>query len=62
MARLHQEANMGDTEIYVDKGLDLVDGDMIGLAPTALKFDASENQVVKTYNNETGLATLQGSI
>ena len=62
LLRLHQEANMGDTEIYVETGLDLVDGDMIALVATALKFDASENQVVKAYDSETGKITLHGSV
>jgi len=35
----------------------LVDGDMIALIATSYKFDANENQVVKTYDAETGIAT-----
>ena len=62
LARLHKTANKGDTKIYVETGLDLVDGDMIALVATALKFDANENQVVKSYDAVTGVATLQGKI
>ena len=43
LARLHQTANKGDKTIFVEKDLDLVEGDMIALIPTSLKFDASEN-------------------
>jgi hypothetical protein len=35
---------------------------MIALIATSYKFDANENQVVKTYDAETGIATLHGSI
>ena len=62
LARLHDTANKGDTQIKVETGLDLVDGDMIALVATSIKFDASENQVVKTYDAETGIATLYGSV
>jgi hypothetical protein len=40
----------------------LVDGDMIALIATSIKFDASENQVVKTYDAETGLIQLHGKV
>lgn len=43
MTRLRQEANKNDQEIWVEPGLDLVAGDWIALAPTALKFDAGES-------------------
>jgi hypothetical protein len=62
MTRLHQEANKEDTEIWVEPGLDLVPGDWIALAPTALKFDASESQVVAAYDAETGKITLEDRI
>lgn len=62
LARLHAEANKGDTEIYVETDLDLVDGDMIALVATSLKFDASENQVVDSYDSETGKIILKESV
>lgn len=54
MTRLSQEANKNDKTIWVEPDLDLVPGDWIALAPTALKFDASESHVVKTYDSKTG--------
>lgn len=60
LMRLHETVNKGDTTIFVEKELDLVEGDMIALITTSLKFDASENQFVKSYNNETGEVTLRG--
>jgi hypothetical protein len=59
MTRLTQEANMNDKDIYVETGLDLVAGDKIALIPTGLKFDASENQVIASYDSETGKITLE---
>jgi hypothetical protein len=53
---------MDDTEIYVETGLDLVAGDKIALAPTGLKHDAGENQVVASYDSETGKITLEDHI
>jgi len=43
LLRLHQTTNKGDSSIFVETGLDLVEGDMIALVATSLKFDASEN-------------------
>lgn len=62
LLRLHQVAEKGDSTIFVETGLDLVSGDMIALVATSLKFDASENQFVESYNNETGEVTLQGKV
>ena len=62
LARLHQEANKGDKTIFVDVGLDLVEGDEIVLAPTALKFDASESHKVISYDAETGAIEIEKSI
>jgi hypothetical protein len=62
MARLHQEANKGDKSIFIDVGLDLVEGDEIALAPTALKFDASESHHVVSYDAETGEVVIKKSI
>ena len=62
LARLHQEANKGDKTIFVDVGLDLVEGDEIALAPTALKFDASESHKVISYDAETGAIEIEKSI
>jgi hypothetical protein len=38
MTRLHQETNKGDTEIFVEKGLDLVPGDRIALGATSFYY------------------------
>jgi hypothetical protein len=62
MTRLHMEANKGDTEIYVESGLDLVDGDRIVLTATGFKFDVGEDFIISNYDSATGLVTLVGTV
>jgi hypothetical protein len=54
MTRLHQEANKGYTEIYVDKDLDLVEGDRIALAATSYKSAAGEYFTIASYESDSG--------
>ena len=58
MTRLHQEANRGDTEIFVAPGLDLVEGDRIALAATSYKQEAGEYFTISSYDSETGKIVL----
>jgi hypothetical protein len=58
MTRLHQEANKGDTEIYVDKDLDLVEGDRIALAATSYKQEAGEYFTISSYDSVSGKIVL----
>jgi len=58
MTRLHQEANKGDTEIFVETGLDLVEGDRIALAATSYKQEAGEDFTISSYDTTTGKIVL----
>lgn len=51
MTRLKQEAKRGDTDIFVEPGLDLKEGDRIVLTATSYVFDASDDVFVTAYNN-----------
>lgn len=58
LTRLHAECFKYDTEIYVEPGLDWVEGDRIALGPTSFAHDKSEDNFVVDYNSTTGLVTL----
>ena len=58
LTRLFKEAQKGSKEITVEKGLDLVKGDRLALMTTSQYALGSEDRFVETYNNETGLVTL----
>ena len=46
----------------VDTGLDLVPGDRLALLPTSFASEAKDDVFVKTYDNSTGLVTLNSSL
>ena len=56
--RLRAEVHRNDTKILIDTGLDLVPGDRLALLPTSYAPDAADDVFVKTYDNSTGLVTL----
>jgi hypothetical protein len=58
LTRLHAEVFKDEIEIYVEPGLDWVEGDRIALGPTSFAHDRSEDNFVLEYNNETGLVVL----
>jgi hypothetical protein len=58
LTRLRAEVFKDATEIIVESGLDWVEGDRIALGPTSYTHTASEQNVVKAYNIETGAVTL----
>ena len=62
MTRLLQVANKGDTQIYVEPGLDLAAEDRLGLLPTSYDADAVDDAVVSSYNETSGLVTLNSSL
>lgn len=58
MTRLHAPAEKGATSIIVDKDLDLVKDDRIGLATTTFYNYAGDYAIVKEYNKASGEVTL----
>jgi hypothetical protein len=58
MTRLLKEANKGESSITVAPALDIAPGDRLGLLPTSYASDASDYVGVKTYDNSTGVITL----
>ena len=62
LTRLRKEAKKGDNSITIEAGLDLVAGDRLGLAPTSFAPDASDDVFVSTYDNVTGVVTLNSSL
>lgn len=62
MSRLTQTANIGDSSIYVETGLDWVAGDRIGLAPTAMVFNDTDYAVITTYDSTTGIVNLDRAL
>jgi hypothetical protein len=42
--------------------LDLVQGDNLGLLPTSYEFKASDSVFVQSYNNVTGLVTINSTL
>jgi len=62
VTRLHAPAKKGATEITVETGLDLVAGDRIALAATSFDALASDQAFVVTYDNTTGVVTLDSAL
>jgi hypothetical protein len=62
MTRLLQPANKGDRSIWVEAGLDFVEGDELGLPPTSYVPEAYENVIVRSYDAETGECVLWSSL
>ena len=62
LTRLRQEAFEGDSEIYVEAGLDLVEGDELFLAPTSFLHTAIDYATVVSYNSDSGLVTIDRNL
>ena len=56
--RLHAPAEKGATEIIVEKDMDLVPGDRLGLLPTSFKEDAADDVHVVEYDPTTGVVKI----
>jgi hypothetical protein len=57
-SRLLKTALAKDSAIFVEKGLDWLPNDVIGLAPTTMKWFEKDLVMIKTYDSETGEITL----
>jgi hypothetical protein len=57
-SRLLKTALATDSSIFVEKGLDWLPNDVIGLAPTTMKWFEKDLVKIKTYDSETGEITL----
>jgi hypothetical protein len=62
MTRLHAPAKKGDSEVWVETGLDLVAGDRLAFAATSFDALASDQAIVASYDNNTGLVTLNETL
>jgi len=62
MTRLTAPAPQKATSITIETGMDLVQGDRLGLAPTSYDAGAYEDHIVNTYNNVTGEVTFNTSL
>jgi hypothetical protein len=56
--RLYKTANPNDNSITVEPGLDWVANDTIAIAMTRIQWNEADYAVIKSYNNVTGVATL----
>lgn len=61
-SRLLKTALAKDSTILVEKGLGWLPNDVIGLAPTTIKWFEKDLAKIKTYNNESGEITLFGPL
>lgn len=61
-ARLRQEAYPNESTIFVDKDLDWVAGDKIGIAPTGMKYNESEYAIISSYDRATGELVLDRAL
>ena len=62
MTRLLVSAKKGDTTITVEKALDLVKGDKIGLVATSYIHNANDVNDVESYDAATGIITLKTAL
>lgn len=56
--RLHAPALKGATELTIDKDMDLVPGDRLGLLPTSFEPNAGDDVFVTAYDATTGIAQI----
>ena len=61
-SRLLKTANKGDKSIQVESGLSWEVNDKIGLAPTAVNWFELDYAIIKTYDNVTGITTLDRTL
>lgn len=59
MTRLVEPALKGSTEFTVEKGLDLVAGDRLGLLPTSYDPHTIDDVIVKSYDKDSGKVTIE---
>jgi hypothetical protein len=59
--RLQAPAEKGATQITIEKGLDIVKDDRLGLLPTAFDQTASDDVHVVSYDTATGVAVIDRS-
>jgi len=62
LTRLQAPAKKGDSEAWVETGLDLVPGDRLAFAATSFDALASDQAIVASYDNNTGLITLNDTL
>ena len=62
MFRLLSEALRGSNEIWVQTGLDLVDGDRLALMPTSYNPKCVDDVFVQSYDAPTGKITLKSKL
>jgi len=60
--RLLKTANPKDTQITVSPGLSWQVGETIGLAPTAINWFEKDYAVIKAYDNDSGIVTLDRTL
>ena len=59
--RLHAPAEKGATQLTLDKDMDLVAGDRLGLLPTSYEPTAGDDVHVKEYDATTGITKIERS-
>lgn len=59
LTRLHEPALKGSTSIMVAPGLEIFEGDRLGLPPTSFDINAGDYANVTSYDTETGEITLE---
>lgn len=59
--RLHAPAEKGATEITIEKDMDLVPGDRLGLLPTSYEPTAGDDVHVIAYDATTGVTKIERS-
>ena len=62
MTRLLAPAERRSKTFTVEKGLDFVKGDKLGLMPTSYKPRTHDSVVVKKYDNETGVVEIESPL
>ena len=54
MSRLYRPAERGQSEIWIDPGLEIYEGDRIALLPTSYEPHNSDDVFVRSYDNSSG--------
>lgn len=53
-----EEAEASSTKIVLEPGLDLVEGDQLGILPTGFNYLESDEVKVVSYDSETGVVSM----
>lgn len=62
MSRLRADIHIGDTQMLLEPGLGWKTGDLIGIAPSNMRFRQYESATLVSYDDESGIAVVDSEL